>query len=166
VIAYWGVAYVNNFGGARRAFRCPSARIVDEWRETGLAYPSEYWRNSTYGINRYVALDPGPILTADPDKPRRISQIASPTTMVFAQDSAEQRMEGHDDSLGLFPGYSECLTQWKYRLAGLYPGVRMEFEWFRHNRQCSTLWFTGHVSPIRHTPRGVDYRWYTGDQPL
>lgn len=34
-------------------------------------------------------------------------------------------MEGPEDSLGLWPGYSECLTQWKERLAGFYPGVRM-----------------------------------------
>jgi hypothetical protein len=83
---------------------------------------------------------------------------------VFAQDSAEQRMEGHDDSLGIFPGYQEGLIQWKVRLASLYPGVRMEFEWFRHNRQCSTLWLPGNVSTIRHS-KGVDYRWYTGDLP-
>jgi prepilin-type processing-associated H-X9-DG protein len=164
VIAYWGVPYVNYFGGARRAFRCPSARIVDEWRETGLAYPSEFWRNSTYGMNRYVALEPGAVLTADPDRARKSSSIESPSTMVIAQDSAEQRMEGHDDSLGIFPGYNECLVQWKVRLAPLYPGVRMEFEWFRHNRQCSTLWLDGHVSSIRHS-RGVDYRWYTGATP-
>ena len=164
VIAYWGVAYVNYFGGARRAFRCPSAKIVDEWRETGLAYSSEFWRNSTYGINRYVALNPGTVYTADPTLPRKISEIPSPQTTVFAQDSAEQRMEGHDDSLGIFPGYQEGLIQWKVRLASLYPGVRMEFEWFRHNRQCSTLWLPGNVSTIRHS-KGVDYRWYTGDLP-
>jgi prepilin-type N-terminal cleavage/methylation domain-containing protein/prepilin-type processing-associated H-X9-DG protein len=164
VIAYWGVPYVNYFGGARRAFRCPSAKVVDEWRETGLAYPSEFWRNSTYGMNRYAALEPGAVLTADPDRPRKTSSVESPSTMVIAQDSAEQRMEGHDDSLGIFPGYNECLVQWKVRLAPLYPGIRMEFEWFRHNRQCSTLWLGGHVSSIRHS-RGVDYRWYTGDSP-
>ncbi len=161
VIAYWGVPYVNYFGGARRAFRCPSAKVVDEWRETGLAYPSEFWRNSTYGMNRYAALDPGTVYTADPEKARKTSAIENPSTMVIAQDSAEQRMEGHDDSLGIFPGYTECLVQWKYRLAPLYPGIRMEFEWFRHTRQCSTLWLTGNVSPIRHS-RGVDYHWYTG----
>ena len=164
VIAYWGVAYVNYFGGARRAFRCPSAKIVDEWRETGLAYPSEFWRNSSYGINRYVSLDPGSVYTADPTRIRKITGVVDPQNFVFAQDSAEQRMEGHDDSLGLFPGYQECLVQWKVRLASLYPGVRMEFEWFRHNRQCATLWLPGHVSTIRHT-KGVDYRWYTGDGP-
>ena len=38
----------------------------------------------------------------------------------------------------------------------------MEFEWFRHNRQCSTLWLPGNVSTIRYS-KGVDYRWYTGD---
>ena len=79
--------------------------------------------------------------------------------------SAEQRMEGPEDSLGLFPGYKECLMQWKYSLAAFYPGRRMEFEWFRHNRQCATLWVPGNVSSIRHTT-GVDYRWYSGESPI
>lgn len=164
-IAYWGVAYISYFAGTKRTFRCPSAKIVDEWRETGLAYPHEFWLNSSYGINRFVALEPPNPLTADPERARKLSGMASPQTTVFAQDSAEQRMEGPEDSLGIFPGYQECLTQWKYRLAGFYPGKKMEFEWFRHNRQCATLWVPGNVSSIRHS-RGVDYRWYSGEVPI
>ena len=165
-IAYWGVPYASYFGGARRVFRCPSARIVDEWRELGLAFPSEYWLNSSYGINRFVALTPPTPLVAEPDHARRISDLPSPQTTVFAQDAAEQRCEGPEDTLGVFPGYNECLVQWKYKLAGFYPGKKMEFEWFRHSRQCATLWVPGNVSTIPYTARGVDYRWYTGDTPL
>jgi hypothetical protein len=165
-IAYWGVAYANYFGGARKVFRCPSAKIVDEWRELGLAFPHEYWLNSSYGINRFVALEPAVPVVGEPDRARKISQIASPQTLVFAQDAAEQRCEGPEDTLGLFPGYQECLTQWKYKLAGFYPGKRMEFEWFRHRRQCATLWAAGNVSLIRYTATGVDYRWYTGEAPV
>jgi len=130
-IMYWGRPYLDYFSGTRRTFRCPSARIVDEWRETGLRFPREYWLNSSYGINQFAIMAPD---TAPP-RPRKLSAIANPTTTIFAQDSAEQRMEGPEDSLGLWPGYSECLTQWKQRLAGFYPGVRMEFEWFRHRSE-------------------------------
>jgi prepilin-type N-terminal cleavage/methylation domain-containing protein len=159
-IAYWGLAYLSYFSGTRRTFRCPSARTVDEWRETGLRFPSEYWLNSSYGLNQFVVLSPeAPTPTA-----RKLSTIPSPQTTIFAQDSAEQRMEGPEDSLGLWPGYSECLVQWKQRLAGYYPNKAMEFEWFRHSRRCDTLWVPGNVSAIPYS-RGVDYRWYTGDHP-
>lgn len=157
--AYWGVAYTNYFGGTRRVYRCPSAKVVDEWRETGLAFPSEYWLNSSYGINRFVTQ------TYPDEKLRKISSMGSPQTTVFAQDAAEQRMDGATDTLGLFPGQRENLTQWKYDLASLYPGKKMEYEWFRHARRCNTLWVPGNVSSIRET-KGVDYRWYTGDVPL
>jgi prepilin-type processing-associated H-X9-DG protein len=95
-----------------------------------------------------------------------MSSFVSPTSTVFAQDAAEQRMEGPDDSLGLFPGSNECLTQWKYSLASLYPGIKMEFEWWRHSRRCNTIWVDGHASPIAYSEKGVDYRWYTGEVPL
>ena len=157
--AYWGIAYVNYFGGTKRVFRCPSARVVDEWREDGRRFPSDWWLDSSYGINRYVGVD------YKTESPRRTSLVQSPTTTVFAQDAAEQRMEGPDDSLGLFPGKTENLTQWKYDLASLYPGRRMEYEWYRHVRKCNTLWIPGNVSSIRQS-KGVDYRWYTGDTPI
>jgi prepilin-type N-terminal cleavage/methylation domain-containing protein len=160
-IAYWGVAYVRYVAGSRRLFRCPSARTVDQWRETGLNYPASYWLDSTYGINLFTSVLP----QSQPGLARKLSGLLHPATTIFAQDAAEQRMEGPEDSLGLWPGYTENLVQWKYRLAGLYPGRHMELEWFRHNGSCSTLWVAGHVTPIRRTP-GVDFRWYTGEPPL
>jgi hypothetical protein len=75
-------------------------------------------------------------------------------------------MDGADDTLGAFPGRSECLTQWKYDLASLYPGRKMENEWWRHNQRCDTIWLPGNVSSIRYSKKGYDYRWYTGDPPL
>jgi len=159
-LAYWGVAYINYTGKNKTLFRCPTAKTVDEWRETGLKYPSEWWLNSTYGINRY-AVEPYDTTLRGPLK---IRSLKSPQTTVFAQDAAEQKMEGDEDSLGLFPGYKENLTQWKVSLAGLYPGKRMELEWFRHNGNCNTIWVPGNVSSIRET-KGVEYRWYTGDLP-
>jgi prepilin-type N-terminal cleavage/methylation domain-containing protein len=158
-LAYWGVAYLKYFGGVREAFRCPTAKHVDEWREEGRTYPAEWWLNSSFGLNRYVVVPPG-----GGKGPRKLASFPSPVTTVFAQDAAEQRMEGESDSLGLFPGFQECLTQWKYSLASLYPGFKMEYEWFRHPN-CDTLWVDGHVSGIKYTKTGVDYHIYTGDMP-
>jgi prepilin-type N-terminal cleavage/methylation domain-containing protein len=164
-LAYWAIGYWRYFSGAREVFRCPSAKVVDEWREDGLRYPHEFWLNSTFGINRYVVNPYGP---GAGDRPRKLSDFKSPQTTIFCQDSAEQRMEGDEDSIGLFPGHKEILTQWRFSLAGLYPGLKMEWEWFRHNRRCDTLWIPGNVSSIRFVSytKGVDYRWYTGDEPL
>ena len=158
--AYWGVAYLKYFSGTRQIFRCPSARVVDAWRETGLNYPMDWWLNSSYGINQYVIAAPG-----GSKSPRKLSSLASPAQMVFAQDSAEQRMEGRDDSCAVWDGDRECLTQWKYSLASHYPGIKMEFEWFRHN-SCMTLTALGNAVPIKYTPVGIDMRHYTGELPL
>ncbi|HAV61002.1 MAG TPA: hypothetical protein DCY13_01385 [Verrucomicrobiales bacterium] len=162
-LAYWGRGYVDYLGGvhSKKIFRCPSAKIVDEWREDGLRFPSDWWRDSSYGINQFVVTQPDPAKRS----PRKVADIASPSSTVFAQDAAEQKMEGPTDSLGLFPGQSENLTQWVYGLAGLYPEViDMRTLWFRHNNQCDTLWVSGSVSSIPYT-KGVDYRWYTGERP-
>jgi prepilin-type N-terminal cleavage/methylation domain-containing protein len=165
-LAYWGIAYISYFGGTKQTFRCPSARIVDQWRETGLNYPAEFWLNSTYGINYFLTRPTNPASpTVALKGPRKISSMGSPVTTILAQDAAEQRMEGPDDSLGLWPGKTENLTQWKYDLASNYPRIKMEYEWFRHNRTCSTLWVPGHASLIKYT-KGCDYRWYTGDMPM
>jgi len=169
-LAYWGIAYIKYFGDNRRAFRCPGAKVVDQWREDGYAYPAEFWLNSAIGINGFVTQGPersspgvrGP-------GPRKISSYESPATMIFAQDAAEQRMDGADDTVGLFPGSKEILTQWRYgSLPSLYPRVNFLWEWYRHNRRCTTLWVPGNVSAIKFTSvtKGVDYRWYTGVTPL
>jgi prepilin-type N-terminal cleavage/methylation domain-containing protein len=159
-LAYWGVAYIKYFGGVKQAFRCPTSKHPDEWRDAGLTYAPEFWLNSTYGIHQFVVAPAG-----GPTKnPRKLSSFNNPVTTVFAQDAAEQKMEGDEDSLGLFPGYSECLTQWKYKLASLYPGYDMQYEWFRHPT-CNTLWIDGHVNGIKYTKIGVDYHIYKGDQP-
>ena len=157
--AYWGIIYKRYFKGAKETFRCPSAREVDSWKETGINYGPEFWLNSSYGLNQYVVVQPSGGKT-----PRKISSFAFPLTTVFAQDAAEQKMEGADDSIGLFPARSECLTQWKYDLKQYY-NHPMEFEWFRHPT-CNTLWMDGHVSQIKYTKTGVDYRIYYGEAPL
>jgi prepilin-type N-terminal cleavage/methylation domain-containing protein/prepilin-type processing-associated H-X9-DG protein len=166
-LAYWGVAYSPMIGQARRVFRCPSARKVDEWRETGLRYPSEFWLNSSYGINPRSYLPTASEL-------RKRTVIKNPQTTIFCQDAAEQKMEGEEDSVGLFSGYRYILTQWIGAggngglSASEYNHYAFQWEWFRHNRRCGTLWAGGHVSNIRYLGlnKGCDYRWYTGEDPL
>jgi len=166
-LAYWGVAYSQHVGQARRVFRCPSAKKVDEWRETGLRYPSEFWLNSSYGLN------PRSYQVSDTEMRKRTT-LKTPQTTIFCQDAAEQKMEGEEDSVGLFRGYRYILTQWigDGGNGGLgaseYQRYPFQWEWFRHNRRCSTLWAGGHVSSIRYQGlnKGCDYRWYTGEDPV
>ena len=161
--AYWGRGYITYFGGTKEIYRCPGARIVDEWREQGKRFPREFWLNSSYGANGYAVT---PWDSRKPS-PMKVSDLLNPVSTIFAQDAAEQRMDGESDTLGLFPGKSEILTQWRYDLKSLYPEHDMTKEWYRHNNRCETLWVMGHVSSIRFTGWnvGVDYRWYTGETP-
>lgn len=163
--AYWGIGYMQ-YVQNRDVFRCPSARHVDEWRETGLRYAPEFWLWSSYGINDYVVRPPNPSNPRDKkNEVRRVpGGFESPATTIFAQDAAEQKMEGSGDTLGVWPGDTENLTQWKYSLAGLYPEQPMKNEWFRHSGICNTVWLDGRVTGIKET-MGVDYRWYTGQYP-
>lgn len=162
-LAYWGIAYVAYFGGTKEIYRCPSARIVDEWREEGKRFPRQFWLNSTYGTHQFLV---NPYDKRQP-RPMKVSDLESPQTTIFAQDAAEQRMEGPDDSWGLFPGHREILTQWRFSLAALYPEHQMETEWYRHGLQGNTLWVPGNISTFRFRgfEQGVDYRWYTGAMP-
>ena len=50
--AYWGVAYYTYARTPRELFRCPSAKLVDEWRDDGRFYPDEFWLTSTSGLNQ------------------------------------------------------------------------------------------------------------------
>lgn len=159
-LAYWGIAYAPYVANNRHVFRCPSAKTVDEWREDGLRYQADFWLDSSYGLNPRS-------YQVSSSEMRKRSSIPNPNSTIFCQDASEQKMEGEDDSIGLFPGRTEILTQWRYSLASLYPGVKFEWEWYRHNRSCNTLWVAGHVTKIRFTAlnKGSDYRWYTGEEP-
>jgi len=164
--AYWAVAYLDYAKGQRKLWRCPSATVSDEWREDGLAYPTDFWLDSTYGIHQYVTKT-----FQSSSGRRKLSSFARPTRMILFQDSVEQNMEGYQggqsaDSLGLFPGTKEILTQWRYDLAPLYPGIDLGMQWYRHNKRCQTTWVDGHVSAIRFTgwTKGIDYRYYTGEE--
>jgi prepilin-type N-terminal cleavage/methylation domain-containing protein len=170
-LAYWAVGYIKYVGGAggKAVFGCPSAKTVDEWHDDGRFYPKDFWKNSTYGIHQ--------ALTRVQDKPRyKIAGFSNPQTTIFCQDAAEQKMDGGDDSLSTFSpsGAGTILGQWIGSPPGsgglgksLYNGYKFEWEWYRHNRKCQTMWLAGHASLIPFANyKGVDYRWYTGDPPL
>jgi prepilin-type N-terminal cleavage/methylation domain-containing protein len=172
-LAYWALGYQDYFSGEKRLFRCPAARVVDEWREDGLRYETEFWLNSTYGLNGKLNRD---WIEAEGESesgwevPRRpvIGNIQSVQTTIFSHDSAEHLMEGSNDSIGLFPGQHEILKQWRFGLQDFYPEREMWLEWFRHERQCNIGWLAGNVSSERFAgfDAGVDFRWYYGVPPL
>ena len=174
-LAYWGIGYMNylgaknNQGGAKDVFNCPSHRIVDEWHDDARYYPHDFWKYSTYGTHSFLIMPYDHSLRA----PLKVTDYKSPQSMIFAQDAAEQKMEGDTDSIGLFPGMPQILTQWigvngQGGLKDLYEGYDFTWEWYRHGKGCETLWVPGNVSRIPFTGlnKGVDYRWYTGDYPM
>lgn len=166
--AYWALGYYNYFGKNQKLFACPDGIVVDEWHDGGLYYPHDFWANSCYGMCQFLLT---PFSGGTP--PNKVSSYASPSSTIFCQDSAEQKNEGADDTLGLFPGKTTILDQW-IGLASLYGGRDETLGWWRHRMVagsgggCMTVWVSGNVSRIKWVPRtvGVDYRWYTGERPL
>ncbi len=171
-LAYWALGYRQYFANAQRLFGCPDGTVVDQWHDSGLYYPADFWMNSTYGMCDFL-LTPytstGTQYGAGKKGPLKRSGYFSPASTIFCQDSTEQKNEGTDDTLGLFPGYTTILNQWgpEGSLQALYPGVDLLSGWWRHNKGCNTVWVPGNVSRIKWVPRtvGVDYRWYTGEVP-
>jgi prepilin-type N-terminal cleavage/methylation domain-containing protein/prepilin-type processing-associated H-X9-DG protein len=174
--AYWALGYGDYFAKAQRLFRCPSAKYVDEWREDGRRFPTDWWLNSCYGIHNFLLFNsgyPDSSGAVEPASIKKVSTYQTPSRTIFCQDAAESRMEGPEDSLGLFPGATQILTQWIGQppyggLTPYYDGHHFELEWYRHGKGCQTVWVDGHVSRIRWTGLnvGIDYRQYTGVNPL
>ena len=171
-LAYWALGYKQYFADNRKLFGCPDGTVVDEWHDSGIYYPSEYWATSSYGMCQYLVkpwTGDGTQYGVGNKGPLKRTNYRSPTTTIFCQDSTEQMNEGPEDTLGLFPGYKTILNQWgpEGDLQPLYPGKDLLSGWWRHNRSCLTLWVSGNVSRIKYVPRnvGVDYRWYTGEVP-
>jgi len=168
-LAYWGLGYYEYCGKNRKLFHCPSCIHPDEWHDDGRYYPNDFWQNSTLGVCQYLLLPFGPGEPAI----KKISSYKIPSKTIFCQDAAEQKMEGDSDSIGLFPGSTQILTQWIGQppyggLSTLYGGYHFDYEWYRHGKGNQTVWVDGHVSRIRFTGLkvGIDYRHYTGEVPL
>jgi prepilin-type N-terminal cleavage/methylation domain-containing protein len=171
-LAYWALGYLEYFAKNRKLFRCPSCVHADEWKDGGRNWPREFWLDSSIGMCQYL-LKPYD-RTVEPGL-KKVTSYKDPSKMIFCQDAAEQKMEGEEDSIGLFPGHARILTQWigtpppNYSgLSSLYGGYHFDNEWYRHSRGCQTVWAEGHVSRIKFTGFnvGIDYRHYTGVIPL
>jgi prepilin-type N-terminal cleavage/methylation domain-containing protein len=172
-LAYWALGYLNYFAKNKNLWADPEGKVVDEWHDSGLYYPHDFWMYSCYGMCDYLVIPyEGEGSTYGPDVrsgPLRRHQYASPSTTIVCQDSTEQKNEGSEDTLGLFPGSDTILDQWgpEGDLQPLYPGVDLLSGWWRHANCCVTLWVTGDVNRIKKVPRnvGIDYRCYTGEMP-
>ena len=167
---YWALGYYPYFSGNRKLFGCPDGKLVDEFKDLGYTYPHEFWANSTYGLCQYLTTPyngTGTQYGPGTRGPLKRTAYLSPATTFFCQDSFEPLMQGPDDSPGLFPGYSQVLTKWRpgSAYAAFYPGVDLTMGWWRHNRGCITLGTSGNAYRIRYNPKGLDYRWYTGEHP-
>jgi len=175
--AYWAIPYYDYFGKNRRVFGCPAAIHVDEWHDEQRYFPVDFWKNSTYGVCRYLLQQFN--VAAEP-KVKKVSWYKVPSKMILCQDAAEQNMEGPSDSLSNFtdkPG--PILTQWigsgpatGGAYSGLstmyYGGYHFDYEWYRHSKGNIAIWVDGHSSRIKWTGLniGIDYRHYTGVAPI
>ena len=171
-LAYWALGYRQYFADKRALFGCPDGRVVDQWHDLGLNYPASFWADSSYGMCDFLIVPwkgAGTQYGSNAKGPLRRTSYRSPASTIFCQDSTEQKNEGLDDTLGLFPGNTTILNQWgpEGNLQQLYPGVDLLSGWWRHGKCCLTLWVPGNVSRIKQVPRtvGVDYHWYTGEAP-
>jgi len=172
-LAYWALGYLSYFAKSQNLWADPEGNIVDEWHDSGLYYPHDFWMYSCYGMCDFLVIPyegEGTTYSRSMSAgPLKRSQYASPSTTIVCQDSTEQKNEGAEDTLGLFPGYDTILDQWgpEGDLQPLYPGVDLLSGWWRHANCCVTLWVTGNVSRIKKMPRnvGIDYRCYTGELP-
>jgi len=167
---YWALGYSQYFAGNKKLFACPDGKLVDDFRDLGYSYPADYWANSTYGMCQLLLIpyhDQGTQYGSSDTGPLKVTSYLSPTSTIFSQDSFEQLMAGPDDSLGLFPGQTQILGKFNSgsTYGALYPGSDLTRGWWRHDKGCMTVWVGGNVSKIRYSPKGVDYRWYTGERP-
>src|SRR5438105_1131850 len=111
--AYWALGYLSYFGKNQKLFACPDGRVVDEWHDGGLYYPHDFWANSCYGMCGYLTkpyTGAGSTYGAASAGALKVTSLRSPNSTIFCQDSAEQKNEGADDSLGLLPGYTTILN--------------------------------------------------------
>jgi len=164
-LAYWAIGYLDYYAKNKNIFGCPSCVHPDEWRDAGRNWPSDFWKNSTYGMCQYLLQNS----RFDPQEPNTVKKVTSykdPTKMILVQDSVEQKMEGPNDSIGLFPGSTKILSEWSPGASwpALYGNYHFENEYYRHSKGNQTVWVDGHVSRIRFTGWnvGIDYRHYTG----
>ena len=166
--AYWGVAYLPYLAGLRNVsdpktavadvwrslFVCPSFRVMDV--DPDYSDPN---MPATYGANLFMSNV-------------NVARVKNDSEVVFAEDAAEQRIDGNGDFLIKFEvdsydpvkmhPVSDNLLQ--YRVGQWFKAAPIEWqEWFRHGRYGNILWMDGHVTSIRETHGdGLPQSMYTG----
>jgi prepilin-type N-terminal cleavage/methylation domain-containing protein len=172
-VPYWALGYYNYFAKNKNLFLdAADPYVVDTWNDTpSEEYPFSFYQYSPYGMCDYLVVPyngTGTTYGRSQAKALKRSDYASPQSTIVCQDATEQKCEGADDTLGLFPDTPAILSQWtsptyslEYHMGDLTRG------WFRHLDQCVTLWVPGNVSRIKRMPLnvGIDYRCYTGEMP-
>jgi len=166
--AYWGVAYLPYLAG-NRAVSDANTAVADVWRSLFVC-PSF----------RVMDIDPG---YSDPNMPAtyggnifmgnvNVTKVRNDSEVVFAEDAAEQRIDGNGDFLIKFEvdtydpvklhAVPDNLQQ--YRLGQWFRAAPIEWqEWFRHGRYGNVLWMDGHVTSIHETHGdGFPQSMYTG----
>jgi len=171
-LAYWGVAYAG-YIGARAGAEFSGVRAPRRSMSGAMAGVITTTKTSgSVRLTGWLTTWPATTRRAQPNVRKSVSSPIGLDDLLPGR--SEQAMEGADDSLGLFPGSSAILTQWLGNpprpgggLSALYNNYDFQYEWYRHNRRCQTMWVAGNVSLIHYTGlnKGVDYRWYTGDLP-
>jgi prepilin-type processing-associated H-X9-DG protein len=101
-----------------------------------------------------------------------VTKVRNDSEVVFAEDAAEQRIDGNGDFLIKFevdsydPVRLHPVTDniLQYRVGTWYQQAPAEWkEWFRHGRNGNILWMDGHVSSIHETHGdGLPQTMYTG----
>jgi len=158
---YTGVDSESRFKNVRALWRCPSSL----WTDPDPNYSDET-KPASYGISWFIMGYQG-------------TSFKNPSTIIVAQDSPEQAIEGNGDLLtnyqctnggqsgqaayrdqwiwSLDPGGN--LTQWR----GLSYFKNALGEYYRHNKKCNCLRLDGHVDGVQFSDgHDVPFSWYSG----
>ncbi len=173
--SYWAIAYLpyvsraaaaytgndaeSKFASVRSLWRCPSSIRVDNDNTGGGPYPySNVYKPATYGLSWFVI-------------GRKAGHFNNPSSLIVAQDSPEQTIEGNGDLLTPYTsnygdiqleqltwtkaidpvtGKQSNLTQWRAQNSGFFYNQAIG-EYFRHNRTCNVMRLDGHVDAVPFT---------------
>jgi prepilin-type N-terminal cleavage/methylation domain-containing protein/prepilin-type processing-associated H-X9-DG protein len=163
--AYWGVSFAVAGGLTKEVFFCPSSNATNDSGAANFDGPfiaGNFY--TTYGINAYGGANSG-FSTAQRAvlfgvtveiaifrskgsswRGRTVSRAKPPTTVIFAQDSYEQSIDGH----------GATFDHWY-----LWASPDRSEEFLRHSRAANCVFVDTHVERL-HRDELADVRCYTG----